>query len=295
MPAAEATIALPSRLRVHAKHLKVTGPSTAWLDGTDDSGRDVAFLFKGDLVALRGDAEASTASQLVVEITAAERPYQPSKYSSTLSPDAAWAVASTFQALEYHGRVEGVISGHWHSIVDRLGKRSFEVRWCEQEGETEEDPQHDEPKGQRHCLFAAWLVDVFGAELLCVDGGVVDVAGGSGELSMELHALTAATCTVINPLEQYEGRLSPRLSRGALGRHLRQRFDAESEEQRALLARCSLLAAMHPDQATEAVVDAALRLGKPFAVVPCCVFPSLFRTRRRRDGDGVVRYACLPG
>lgn len=29
---------------------------------------------------------------------------------------------------------------------------------------------------------------------------------------------------------------------------------------------------MHPDQATDAIVDFALACSKPFAVVPCCVF-----------------------
>jgi hypothetical protein len=31
---------------------------------------------------------------------------------------------------------------------------------------------------------------------------------------------------------------------------------------------------MHPDEATEPIVDAAVLLRKPFAVVPCCVFPT---------------------
>ena len=245
----------------------------AWLNGNNESGRAVAVLFKGaqTLTALRNDAEGSTAAQLVIEITGVERPCQTSKSSRTRSADAAWAVATTFHAHEYHGRVQQEIapSSHWHSIVDRIGRRSFEVRWLEtdQDGEEEEVSQHHEAKSERHSLFASWLVDVFGAELLRANAGVVDIAGGSGELSVEVHALTEASCTVIDPLEQYEGRLSPRLSRaGTLGRHLRQRFDAECEEQRALLTHCSLLAAMHPDQVTEAVVDAALRLGKPFAV-----------------------------
>ena len=30
-------------------------------------------------------------------------------------------------------------------------------------------------------------------------------------------------------------------------------------------------------------------------MVPCCVFPKLFKARRRLNGDGVVRYACAPG
>jgi len=44
---------------------------------------------------------------------------------------------------------------------------------------------------------------------------------------------------------------------------------------------------LHPDEATEAIVDAALAAGKPFAVVPCCVFPALFPDRRLKDGGGV--------
>ncbi|KAK3250706.1 hypothetical protein CYMTET_39925 [Cymbomonas tetramitiformis] len=47
---------------------------------------------------------------------------------------------------------------------------------------------------------------------------------------------------------------------------------------------CSMVVGMHPDQATEAIVDCARELGKrwrqPFAVVPCCVFPRLFPLRR---------------
>jgi hypothetical protein len=47
---------------------------------------------------------------------------------------------------------------------------------------------------------------------------------------------------------------------------------------------------MHPDQATEPIVDAALRLNKPFAVVPCCVFPDAF-PERALDGAPVRSYA----
>ena len=50
---------------------------------------------------------------------------------------------------------------------------------------------------------------------------------------------------------------------------------------------CSVVVGMHPDEATEAIVDFARVRGKPFAVVPCCVFPAMFPDRRvRRDGEG---------
>jgi hypothetical protein len=41
----------------------------------------------------------------------------------------------------------------------------------------------------------------------------------------------------------------------------------------------SLIIGLHADGATEAIVDAALIHRKPFVVVPCCVFPNLFRER----------------
>ena len=48
---------------------------------------------------------------------------------------------------------------------------------------------------------------------------------------------------------------------------------------------------MNSDVATRIMTpDAAIELGKPFAVVPCCVFPELFPERRTKDGDSVRTY-----
>ena len=41
----------------------------------------------------------------------------------------------------------------------------------------------------------------------------------------------------------------------------------------------SLVVGLHPDEATGAIVELALEHGKPFAVVPCCVFPQRFPDR----------------
>ena len=46
---------------------------------------------------------------------------------------------------------------------------------------------------------------------------------------------------------------------------------------------------LHPDQATGAIVDCGLVLNKPWAVVPCCVFPSLFPARVRPSDGTPVR------
>lgn len=50
---------------------------------------------------------------------------------------------------------------------------------------------------------------------------------------------------------------------------------------------CSLIIGMHADNATEAIVDVAMALKKPFVVVPCCVFPNLFCNRVLSDGTKV--------
>ena len=48
-------------------------------------------------------------------------------------------------------------------------------------------------------------------------------------------------------------------------------------ELRQAVQRAALLVGFHPDEATDFIVDAALTSRKPFAVVPCCVFPKLFK------------------
>lgn len=56
-----------------------------------------------------------------------------------------------------------------------------------------------------------------------------------------------------------------------------------------VLAKCSLVAGMHPDQPTEAIVDFALATGKPFAVVPCCVYSAAAAGGARRDASTGLR------
>jgi len=63
-----------------------------------------------------------------------------------------------------------------------------------------------------------------------------------------------------------------------------------AEEAIHLLLNCSALVGMHPDQATEPIVDLALSLGKPFAVVPCCVYGRCFPRRKTASGEPVNTY-----
>ena len=46
-------------------------------------------------------------------------------------------------------------------------------------------------------------------------------------------------------------------------------------------------------QAAEPIIDFAQRTGRPFAMVPCCVYPMEFPRRRLLDGTWVRRYEQL--
>jgi len=54
-----------------------------------------------------------------------------------------------------------------------------------------------------------------------------------------------------------------------------------------------VIVGMHPDEVTEAIVDAAIAARTPFAVVPCCVFSRLFPGRQLRSGEPIASHGSL--
>jgi hypothetical protein len=55
----------------------------------------------------------------------------------------------------------------------------------------------------------------------------------------------------------------------------------------SLLCNSSLVVGLHPDQATNGILDFAIEANKPFAIVPCCVFPTMFQ-RHLSNGEKVL-------
>jgi hypothetical protein len=161
-------------------------------------------------------------------------------------------------------------------------------------------------KEERHRIFAEWLVQTYGIDALSSGSGVLDVAGGNGELTRALRTLGVPS-VVLDPNPRIRddddnnddnnnnnnnnNTLSTNIIRVlpyplyGNGQDLTDRLDETGETVRT----CSFVAGMHPDQATEAIVDTALRLGVAFAVVPCCVMPTLFPSRRQKIGGDPVR------
>jgi Methyltransferase domain len=158
-------------------------------------------------------------------------------------------------------------------------------------------------KALRAKLFAAWIIDT----LLRNDGSdrVLDVAGGKGYLSMELAAACAENihCTVMDPLQRKRptaakkqlvkhGKPVPEFVTSYFVNHYptttmmdRASDDCPQNNTDALIQSHTCLVGLHPDQCTEDILDVALQCNKSVAIVPCCVFPTLFPVRTLRDGN----------
>eukprot|EP00761_Pharyngomonas_kirbyi_P007703 gb/GECH01007713.1/.p1 GENE.gb/GECH01007713.1/~~gb/GECH01007713.1/.p1 ORF type:complete len:468 (+),score=110.58 gb/GECH01007713.1/:1-1404(+) len=157
----------------------------------------------------------------------------------------------------------------------------------------QDDPHGDkQPKACRARQFADFLVNTYGLSYLQSGSGVLDVAGGKGIVSFELLYRYGIPSTVIDPREAKLKRKQVRKLRKAELKPpavFREMFNDEFvHNHHDLVSNASLIIGMHPDEAAEPIVDTALKIGKPFAVVPCCVFPRMFPDRRLRNGDAVV-------
>jgi len=144
----------------------------------------------------------------------------------------------------------------------------------------------------RHKHFAKWLVNTFGTTMLN-QGTILDVAGGNGKLSSALLKMGIQSCTIVDPQPLCPERKDDGLTiiRKPLigdGTTLSTNDDGDSDiALEELIRQCSIIVGLHPDEATEAIMDMAMRLGKPFAISPCCVMSRLFPNRRGRMGEPV--------
>ena len=176
-------------------------------------------------------------------------------------------------------------------------------------------------KAKRAEVFVKWLVETFGVETLSQGSGVLDVAGGRGDVSFELHTKRGITCTLVEPRPRKLNKAQHKWLKTRNNNAQRALFEdgvledvwgydmglveplSAAEETQPIFqlcqqvrdmftpdnwhkfADCSVVLGMHPDEATESIVDFAKKFGKPFAVVPCCVFPALFPDRHELTRD----------
>ena len=154
-------------------------------------------------------------------------------------------------------------------------------------------------KALRATIFAEWLIETYGRDYLAWGTGVLDVAGGKGKLSIELSLQGKIPCTIVDPLIRKHGdKLDPREAKRMkkaqcphpklLSREFNQITFLEDCE--ATVVSSTLLVGLHPDECTEDILDIALKYNKPFAIVPCCVFPGFFPFRFLSNGKPVRTY-----
>ena len=153
-------------------------------------------------------------------------------------------------------------------------------------------------KRDRHRVTADWLVERF--SLQPGGGAVLDIAGGRGDLGFELAAKLGLDCLTVDTrpakMKSWQTRYLRRHPSAPAPRHLQDTFDTEFFTRQAgavELGNVALVVGLHPDEATEPIVDTALQLGLRFAVIPCCVFSQQFPDRRLRSGDTPTSYEAF--
>ncbi|KAI9922774.1 hypothetical protein PsorP6_002433 [Peronosclerospora sorghi] len=187
-----------------------------------------------------------------------------------------------------HGQPEDFKANQCRWIRKSLEKRANAAHLARDNG----NPHSKIDKMQRSRIFCDWLVESLGEAFLASGTGVVDVAGGKGDIHVKLWIQRGIQTTLIDPRPMKLGKYNRKLvakSSAAKGRtmnpQLLHRLDDKTLNlYKELFANCSVLVA------TEAIVDAALTLRKPFAFVPCCVMSRVFPDRRCWDGTPVVTY-----
>ena len=64
------------------------------------------------------------------------------------------------------------------------------------------DPHANEDKARKAAraeIFSTWLIETYGIDKLNTGSGVLDVAGGRGEVSFHLFTKCGIKCTLVDP------------------------------------------------------------------------------------------------
>lgn len=203
--------------------------------------------------------------------------------------------------------------------IPKAELKEARARWLQErlkrrrEHASQDDDPHDahgkQSKNQRAGVFVQWLVDTFGSSYLSSGSGVLDIAGGRGNVSFDLWNVRHIPSTLIDPrplkLSRVQHKHLKKLKKAdgenantGLVPQKQALFNTDTFLENAdnvkLITNASVLVGMHPDEATDAIVDVALQFDKPFAIVPCCVFSHSFPDRRMPNGvDKVLTYDSL--
>lgn len=165
------------------------------------------------------------------------------------------------------------------------------------------------PKSHRHKIFASWLLDNFHPGSFA---NILDIAGGKCKLSIHLLHLSLSTVgsTIVDPLAKLEYIEMPqyleRINIVNESKSLETLIELQKRKLR-VLPQCfdvgsfskeydceyTAIFGLHPDQATDSIIDYALKHRIPFACIPCCIFKASFPHRSLKSGQKVSTYGGL--
>jgi hypothetical protein len=189
-----------------------------------------------------------------------------------------------------------------------------------QKGRDPNRKRHGARNQHKMKYFVKWLLDTF-PDAATTDNDetathILDVAGGKGELAARLCMCHLQSVVMVDPrpadvADCFESLVLPKIPKKWQQRleerrannpnvvvdTIQERFRqlvmpldehtlSTSTDLQEAVRDARLLVGMHADGATEGIIDAALLYKKPFVVVPCCVFPNLFRERRVLNEEG---------
>eukprot|EP00397_Hematodinium_sp_SG-2012_P048958 GEMP01056288.1.p1 GENE.GEMP01056288.1~~GEMP01056288.1.p1 ORF type:complete len:407 (+),score=97.25 GEMP01056288.1:204-1424(+) len=189
-----------------------------------------------------------------------------------------------------------------HQAID---KRRY-AQWLHdrraQRSRQADDPhENKEAHAQRAKVFGDWIeATYFRSSASTAPTSIVDVAGGKGDLAFDLRiAKDLCAVKVVDPrpmkasrrMQRALGVSSLREAQAILEDRIPQFFGKVEDDDE--IHGPQLWAGMHPDQATGAIVEEAIKRGDPFAVVPCCVFSDDFPDRSLPDGKRVRTHEDL--
>lgn len=272
----------------------------------DQINRGSAKLHVGDIVAFAGDWDDSafSVSQYTLEVPwssvcggAAFTPVPPAASSVAVSNSKQSSAETLCKFFVNTGRCDVVNCAYKHTDSSDLKRARAEfVRERKDRRLLVHEENFDAPVesgSKRAEVLADWIVETYGAEHLA-GGLVLDVAGGRGDLAFELTVKKGISCVVVDPrpakLKRWQAKLVKK-KEVKLPEHYQLYFDDQFFATSKLdPATIKLVVGLHPDEATESIMDLSLVAGLACCLVPCCVFSALSPHRRLKNGCAPVNY-----
>ncbi|XP_040581831.1 uncharacterized protein [Lepeophtheirus salmonis] len=151
-----------------------------------------------------------------------------------------------------------------------------------------------ESKHKRARIFANWIEETY-SFLDNKKDLILDVAGGKGDLSFELSVRKDFKSHVVDPrfdprnreesYKKWQKKIAKKTGRKipkSFNTWFDQNFFIKNRDW--ILGNVKLIVGLHPDEATDSIVDLCLENNINFAIAPCCVFATQNPHRKLTNG-----------